>query len=155
MAEGADRAQSWAVQLRRTHTRLREALDLARVALEQGGEVTTSLRDLHVYCLGFCAALSGHHRAEDAGLFPAIERAHPELADTLRYLRGDHAQLEHLLGSLTAAVRRGEPPDALLRHLDGVEAIMESHFGYEERQLLRVLERLDLDAPTQDVLGPL
>lgn len=155
MTERTDRALGWAIQLRRTHTRLREALDLARGALEQGGEVTTSLRDLHVYCLGFCAALSGHHRAEDAGLFPAIERAHPELGGTLRYLRSDHAQLEHLLGSLTAAVRRGEPPDALLRHLDGVEAIMDSHFGYEERQLLAVLERLDLDAAAKDVLGPL
>jgi hypothetical protein len=155
VTEGADRALGWAGQLRATHARLRDALDLARDALEQGGQVQTSLRDLQVHCLGFCAALSGHHRAEDTGLFPAIERAHPELVDVLRYLRSDHSQLEHLLGSLTAAVRRGEPPEALLRHLDGVEAIMESHFGYEERRLLAVLERLHLDAPAQEVLGPL
>ena len=44
---------------------------------------------------------------------------------------------------------------ALLRHLDGVEAVMESHFRYEERQLLTVLESLDLAAETSEVLGPL
>lgn len=31
---------------------------------------------------------------------------------------------------------------------------MESHFGYEERQLLAVLETLELGADPQDILGP-
>lgn len=34
-------------------------------------------------------------------------------------------------------------------------AIMESHFRYEERQLLSVLETLRLDADPAEVLGPL
>jgi hypothetical protein len=41
------------------------------------------------------------------------------------------------------------------RHLEGIAAIMESHFRYEERQLLSVLETLSLDAPPEEVLGPL
>lgn len=32
---------------------------------------------------------------------------------------------------------------------------MESHFRYEERQLLAVLERLELEAEPRAVLGPL
>ena len=32
---------------------------------------------------------------------------------------------------------------------------MESHFRYEERQLLTVLASLDLDAAVPDMLGPL
>jgi hypothetical protein len=154
VADARRRATAWAAQLRAVHVRLREALVLAHDDLERGEDPTLG-RDLHLYCTGFCAALSGHHRAEDTGLFPAIERAHPELAGTLAHLRQDHAQLEHLLGSLGAAVQRGEPVEALLRHLDGVEAVMESHFGYEERQLLAVLEGLDLDRDTREVLGPL
>ncbi|GAA1436123.1 hypothetical protein GCM10009616_35150 [Microlunatus lacustris] len=136
------------------HSRLREALDLAREALELG-EAPVVGRDLHLYCVGFCAALSGHHRAEDDKLFPALQEAHPQLAGTLGYLRQDHAQLEHLLGLLAEAVQRGEPPAALLRHLDGVDAVMESHFRYEERELLTVLEGLHLDRSTPEVLGPL
>ncbi|SDS93100.1 Hemerythrin HHE cation binding domain-containing protein [Friedmanniella luteola] len=158
MADTRPRATAWAAQLRAVHVRLREALELARDALERGATPSPG-QDLHVYCVGFCAALSGHHRAEDGGLFPAIEQEHPQLADTLRYLRQDHAQLEHLLGSLAAAVERGEPTPSLLRHLGGVEAIMESHFRYEERQLLGVLDGLDLDLDLdrdpQDLLGPL
>jgi hypothetical protein len=41
------------------------------------------------------------------------------------------------------------------RHLEGVAAIMESHFRYEERQLLTVLETLSLDASPEEALGPL
>ena len=37
----------------------------------------------------------------------------------------------------------------------GVAAIMESHFRYEERQLLAVLETLALDADPEAVFGPL
>lgn len=155
MADAGPRATAWAAQLRAVHARLREALELARGALELGETPAVDGRDLHLYCVGFCAALSGHHRAEDHGLFPAVEAAHPRLAGTLRYLRQDHAQLEHLLGSLAAAVQRGDPPAALLRHLDGVDAVMESHFRYEERELLTVLEELHLDRSTREVLGPL
>jgi hypothetical protein len=41
------------------------------------------------------------------------------------------------------------------RHLEGVAAIMENHFRYEERQLITVLENLELHAAVKDVLGPL
>ncbi|HEY1135710.1 MAG TPA: hemerythrin domain-containing protein [Nocardioides sp.] len=70
----------------------------------------------------------------------------------LSYLRRDHAQIEQLLHALRASLERREPPDALLRHLDGIGAIMESHFRYEERQLLGVLEDLRLEVDPG--LGP-
>jgi len=61
----------------------------------------------------------------------------------------------HLLGDLREALDRAASPGELDRHLEGVAAIMENHFRYEERQLLTVLEDLQLDAPVQEVLGPL
>ena len=63
--------------------------------------------------------------------------------------------IAHLLGGLEKAVRSQAPPEEIGRHLEGLAAIMESHFRYEERQLLAVLATLDLDAPVTDLLGPL
>ncbi|GED11225.1 hypothetical protein [Cellulosimicrobium cellulans] len=62
------------------------------------------------------------------------------------------ADLEHALDRATDPVASR---DAVVRHLDGVGAIMESHFRYEERALGGVLAALDLRAPRRDVLGPL
>ncbi len=96
-----------------------------------------------------------HHEGEDRELFPAIAAEHPELRDTLRKLEQDHSMIGHLLGGLQAAVDSAASPDELARHLEGIAAIMESHFRYEERQLLTVLETLALDADPARVLGPL
>ncbi|MDN5726335.1 MAG: hemerythrin domain-containing protein [Propionibacteriales bacterium] len=87
--------------------------------------------------------------------FPAIAAAHPDLADTLRRLQQDHSMINHLLGSLESAVDRRASPVELEQHLEGVAAIMESHFAYEERQLLSVLDRLALSVNPDEVLGPL
>lgn len=146
---------AWSFELRQVHARLREALDLTRTAVAEGRSAEAATRELLLYCHGFCAALDGHHRGEDHSLFPVIEAAHPELATVLRKLTQDHSVIAHLLGGLQAAVAGGAPVAELDRHLEGVAAIMESHFRYEERQLLSVLETLSLDAPIEEVLGPL
>ncbi len=128
---------------------------MTRTALATGAPAEPARRDLLLFCHGFCTALTGHHEGEDRQLFPAIAAAHPELRDTLRYLQQDHSMIAHLLAALQAAVDRTAPPDELDRHLEGIAAIMESHFRYEERSLLTVLDRLGLDADPDDVLGPL
>jgi hypothetical protein len=63
--------------------------------------------------------------------------------------------IAHLLSGLQTALARAAPPDELDQHLEGVAAIMESHFRYEERKLLTLLETLALDANPETVLGPL
>lgn len=108
-----------------------------------------------MFCHGFCAALTAHHQGEDRELFPTVAEQYPELRQTLAYLRQDHSMIEHLLGGLQAAVSRAAAPAELDRHLEGLAAIMESHFRYEERALSAVLETLALDADPQTVLGPL
>lgn len=149
------RLVAWSHELRQVHARLREALDLTRSAVAEGRSVEVATRELLLYCRGFCAALDGHHRGEDHTLFPAIKAAHPQLEPVLRRLSQDHSTIAHLLGALQAAVDRVAPVAELDRHLQGVAAIMESHFRYEERQLLNVLETLSLDAPPEEALGPL
>ncbi|MGW6280200.1 hemerythrin domain-containing protein [Kribbella sp. NPDC055071] len=156
MIEGeTDRIVAWGTELRRVHSRIREALQVTRDAVRAGAPSEEASRDLLLYCHGFCAALDGHHRGEDRALFPAIEAAHPQLAPVLRALTQDHSMIEHLLQGLRDAVDRSATPTELERHLEGVAAIMENHFRYEEKQLLTVLDDLELRAAVPDVLGPL
>ena len=150
-----DRLIAWGAELRRVHQRLREALDVAQEELVDPVGTADPGKDLLLYCLGFCTALDGHHRGEDSTLFPAIEAVHPELAPVLKMLQQDHSMIAHLLGGLQAALDRAADRSEIQQHLDGIAAIMESHFRYEERMLLTVLEGLRLDADVTYVLGPL
>ncbi|MCQ4195764.1 hemerythrin domain-containing protein [Streptomyces parvulus] len=149
------RLVAWSQELRNVHHRLRDAMAVTRAALADGTLGEAATRELLLYCHGFCAALDGHHRGEDRTLFPAIAAAHPELRPVLRALEQDHSMIAHLLGGLQAAVDRTAPPEELDQHLEGIAAIMESHFRYEERQLLTVLETLELTAVPGEVLGPI
>jgi hemerythrin-like domain-containing protein len=149
------RLVAWSRELRRVHHRLREALALTRAALAEGTTGEAATRELLLYCHGFCTALNGHHEGEDRTLFPAVAAAHPQLRPVLRALEQDHSMIAHLLGGLQDAVDRAAPPEELDQHLEGVAALMENHFRYEERQLLTVLEALELDARPEEVLGPL
>ncbi|MFK5689801.1 hemerythrin domain-containing protein [Ornithinimicrobium sp. LYQ92] len=156
MSDGeTTRLVAWSQELREVHGRLRDALEVVRDAVDEDGGAEAATRDLLLFCHGFCAALTGHHEGEDRHLFPAVAAAYPELAPTLRSLQQDHSMIGHLVGGLQKAVEASATPDELDRHLEGIAAIMESHFRYEERQLLRVLDGLALTAEPAQVLGPL
>jgi hypothetical protein len=159
---------AWSSELRRVHERLRSAVAAVRDAIHAAEDAAhanhpdgtaratateTAMRDLLVYCRGFCVALHQHHRGEDRALFPAIEAAHPELAPVLRNLEQDHSMIDFQLSALSRAVDEEAPVGDLERHLEGISAIMENHFAYEERQLLAVLETLRLDRDASAVLG--
>ncbi len=148
-----DDSTAWDRELRLVHERLRASLALAREAVDGGA--AASFERLLTFCKGFCAALDGHHTSEDAALFPALLDRHPELAGTVAKLTQDHSMLAYLLGDFSRALGDGTEPDDLHRHLDGIEAIMETHFGFEERQLLEPLRRLVTAATPRDMFGSL
>jgi hemerythrin-like domain-containing protein len=151
-----ERVIAWAVEMRRMHEKLRHALDVVRGELDGPNCLSSeSIDNLLVYCYGFCTALDGHHSGEDRILFPSIERAHPGLAPALRTLRQDHSMISHLIRGLRAAGERSAEPGVLNQHLEGIAALMENHFRYEERLLTTVLEGLALDATVVEALGPL
>ena len=136
-----NRLIAWDRELAAAHQRLRQALRVTRDALGTGN-VASARADLLLYCHGFCAALSGHHASEDAALFPELSARHPRLAPTIAKLVQDHEMIAGLLTQFDHALTTSAAPDELARHLDGLGAIMESHFNYEERQLLNVLAAL-------------
>lgn len=156
MIEGeTTRLVAWSDELRAVHTRLRRALSITRKALAAGEPVDAVSGDLLLVCHGFCTALTRHHEGEDRHLFPAIAEKYPMLRDTLWKLQQDHSMIAHLIRDLEAAIRTDTSQRDLSRHLEGISAIMESHFRYEERQLLAVLDTLQLDIAPSSALGPL
>ncbi|MEV6651832.1 hemerythrin domain-containing protein [Streptomyces sp. NPDC051219] len=149
-----DRVTAWGGELRRVHGKLRNALALARAGLD-GGDPADAATDLLLFCHGFCAALSGHHRAEDGSLFPELVRARPDLAPVVAKLTQDHNMIEHLIGGLQKAVADSTDPEVAHRHLDGIEAVMETHFKYAEKQLGAVLDGMDADFDRTEIFGPI
>ncbi|MEU7828696.1 hemerythrin domain-containing protein [Nonomuraea sp. NPDC049129] len=101
-------------------------------------------RELRAHCLTFCSAVTKHHSGEDEGAFPALAEQFPELRPVLDELARDHRQvadimreLQELLGDLEA------DPERVRADLDGLAALLESHFVYEERRLISALNALD------------
>ncbi|MEU4745752.1 hemerythrin domain-containing protein, partial [Actinosynnema sp. NPDC023658] len=89
----------------------------------------------------FCAALEQHHTAEDEGVFPVLAREHPELRPVLDELGRDHRIVSDALKALAGLGSDVDP--VVLRHeLDGVAALVETHFTYEERKIADVLSAL-------------
>lgn len=155
MAEGEQaRLVAWGDELRAVHARLRAALRMTIAAIAAGHEPGQPTRDLLVFCHSFCSALTAHHRGESTELFPTLVQTHPELRATLQKLEQDHVMIADLVAALQSASEHGGSPAQLERHLHGIAAIMESHFRYEERQLLTVLDTLSLEADPREVLGP-
>jgi hemerythrin-like domain-containing protein len=129
-------------QLIEIHVDLRERLADLR-------EGVVPERDLGTHCLAFCAAVTRHHTGEDASVFPVLAERHPELREFLAGLVRDHNMIAHLLGGVDAAARRlGDEADPervawIRRELDGLAAILETHFIGEEKRLVSVLNAID------------
>jgi hemerythrin-like domain-containing protein len=121
-------------QLLDMHQHLRDELDDLRSG-------TRRAADLRAHCLAFCAAVHDHHTGEDASVFPWLARTYPELRPVLDVLQRDHEQVAEMLTRLRElATAPGSP--AVQSELDGLAALLESHFLYEERTLLAALGSL-------------
>jgi hypothetical protein len=153
-----DRLAALSEQLVRVHGLLREQLAALRRAAA-GGTVPGVAGDavpehLLSHCLSFCAAIGTHHAGEDSQLLPALRAAAPELAPVIDNLIEDHALVAGLLRQLRELLAASPGPGALARELDGLTAILESHFGYEERRIARALDALGPGAWTAEVFAP-
>ncbi len=111
-------------------------------------------KDLRAHCLTFCNALGEHHSAEDDEVFPALSQQFLALRPVLELLFQDHHMVADILRRLATAVDRldadrvGDPVIAreVRGEIDGLTAILESHFDYEERKLVDVLNGLNPEA---------
>jgi hypothetical protein len=139
------RLHALGAQLRDVHDGLRKDLDDLRegLATDRAGAAGKRARRLTAHCVAFCSALDRHHRGEDGSAFPVLVQEFPALAPTIDKLAEDHHLITVILRAvedLTAADATG---DDVLAELDGLAAIMESHFRFEEKTLTAALDALD------------
>ncbi|WP_030244723.1 hemerythrin domain-containing protein [Streptomyces sp. NRRL S-350] len=151
------RTAALSLQLSRAHQDLRRRLADVRTNL---GRRRPHDDTLLTHCLAFCTALTNHHQGEDDGLFAQLLLERPDLAPTVAKLVEDHGFISAILARVRelaeladlaarAAPAAGSsdtgPPGpadlaAIGRELDGLAAIMDSHFAYEERAIGAALD---------------
>lgn len=137
-----DRAVALSLQLAQAHHELRRRLATLKADL---GRRRPSDDGLVTHCLAFCAAITAHHQGEDAGMFAELLRHRPDLAGTVAKLVEDHEMIAWILSRITglaaaATDARGAALDAISGELDGLAAIVESHFAFEERAISVALD---------------
>lgn len=92
-------------------------------------------------------------------MFAQLLRERPDLAATVANLVEDHGLIASILSGVSeladrAVAPRGSALEEIGRELDGLAAIMESHFGYEERTISEALDAGKLDAGKPDADWP-
>ncbi|MGW3075718.1 hemerythrin domain-containing protein [Kitasatospora sp. NPDC001132] len=148
------RTAALSLQLARAHQELCRRLadlraDLGRPRRPDGPDGHDD--PLLAHCLAFCTALTHHHQGEGTGLFAHLLRERPDLAPTIGKLVEDHGLITHILTRVrdladqaaTTATAEAAPSadlEAVGRELDGLAAIMDSHFAYEERAIGAALD---------------
>jgi hemerythrin-like domain-containing protein len=152
-----DRVVALGDELIRIHQHLRDTLNDLRTHLGEERLRAATRRSLQEYCVGFCAAVTAHHTAEDRAAFPLLAAQYPELAPVLAELRRDHELVAGVLQGVEKLVRRladGDDPALVRSGIDGLSAILESHFGWEERRIAAALDSLATAGRTsQELLG--
>ncbi|GII58710.1 hypothetical protein Pth03_70990 [Planotetraspora thailandica] len=141
------RLRAFGNQLIEVHMWLREELDRLRANVDShldGGERT---RNLRAHCLTFCSALDRHHNGEDGVAFPTLAEQFPQLRPVLEELERDHRLVAEMLRRLEdLADRFGTGDRAATKdtrnELEGLAALLESHFTYEEKRVVAALNSL-------------
>ncbi|MBM0226887.1 MULTISPECIES: hemerythrin domain-containing protein [Micromonospora] len=142
-------------QLIEIHLWLREELARLRTSLDSPGADLRSSEDLRAHCLGFCAALTRHHGGEDGGAFRVLAEREPALRPVLAELAEDHRMVAGILRRIEDLTTGPAAARAAVRaELDGLAALLESHFTYEEKKLVAALDAVNRRAgDTVELLG--
>ncbi|WP_062983800.1 hemerythrin domain-containing protein [Nocardia anaemiae] len=143
-AQATPRAAAIGDHLRDVHEQLRRDLATVRTQLDQlreGGEIPSLPKDLRSHCVAFCGALHEHHTNED-GVFPALARQHPELAPVVERLQREHDVVAAALTDLQQLLNSADPV-RLRVEFDRLANELETHFSYEEDELVATLNATD------------
>ncbi|MEV1172086.1 hemerythrin domain-containing protein [Nonomuraea sp. NPDC049784] len=144
-----DRLSAFGNQLLNVHLWLRE--ELARLREDVDAHLAGHAerpRELRAHCLAFCSVLERHHTGEDAAAFPALAEQFPQLRPVLQELTRDHRIVSEILRRLQDLLEGlgtddAAQPQRARAELDGLAALLESHFTYEERKIVAALNALD------------
>ena len=146
-----DRLAAWGQELVEVHDRLRDELDRLLDGLDETSALTPELR---THCVAFCGAVGRHHTGEDRTAFPALAAQYPELRDTLDGLARDHHVVAGILQSIDAVLTSSDDLVQARSEIDGLAAILESHFRWEERAIVAALDGLtDREVDAERLFG--
>jgi hypothetical protein len=133
----------------RVHDALRAELRALQDAAAAGELPDRDGRPLLAQWAAFCSALTRHHTGEDAHVLPALAEQFPDLAPIVAKPAEHHQLIGMAIGRIEAAA--GTP--RLAGELDGLAAIVESHFAFEERRIRQALDALRTDVPAAELFG--
>jgi alkanesulfonate monooxygenase SsuD/methylene tetrahydromethanopterin reductase-like flavin-dependent oxidoreductase (luciferase family) len=101
---------------------------------------------LGTFCESYCRVVAQHHTLEDHSIFPHLRAREPALVPVLDRLFEEHEAIADLLErvdralvTLVAGDQQGM--DAVRGAIDLLTDALLSHFDYEERELVRPLDR--------------
>ncbi len=101
------------------------------------------------FCRQWCRVVEGHHRIEDAALFPDLAEADGDLVPVLERLSHEHVVLHEVLVRLDGLLvellqgRAAATPEVAAA-LAALDEGLRSHLAYEERELLDAIRRLEV-----------
>jgi iron-sulfur cluster repair protein YtfE (RIC family) len=154
-----DRLAAFGTELIEVHLWLREELGRLRADVDSylSGHGARP-RELKAHCLAFCSALTRHHQGEDSQAFPRLAQEFPELRPVIVKLESDHQlvasiqrRLDQLLGGISARPDAAEAT-RVRGELDGLTAILQSHFAFEEKRIVTALNALSAGAGSAESL---
>lgn len=112
---------------------------LAQIVLAT--DMAQNFRAFGNLCGQGCQMLSMHHNIEEHHMFPDLEGKAPAFAALIARLRVEHKVVHELLNRLAGCAERlSQSPDAdgfarTRATFDALHRAIQSHFGYEEREL--------------------
>jgi hemerythrin-like domain-containing protein len=153
-SEPVARTRAFGRELVRVHQWLRD--ELARIHDQlDNNDSDLDLVPLQAHCVAFCAAITRHHTSEDGVAFPALAVEVPEIAAVLEELSQDHRLVADIVRRLTKLLTTITPEtvDEVRREVDGLSAILESHFRWEEKTLVAALDTLVTARTVDELFG--
>jgi alkanesulfonate monooxygenase SsuD/methylene tetrahydromethanopterin reductase-like flavin-dependent oxidoreductase (luciferase family) len=101
---------------------------------------------LGAFCARYCAVVDGHHRLEDAQIFPHLRRSDPGLAPVIDRLEEEHLAIHDAIHGVDAALVHHMTHEGdfsrIRAALDLLTDALLSHLSYEEWELVEPLARL-------------
>lgn len=139
--------------MRIVHDALRRDLRRARVALTDEPAPDDRQAAAIVEHLGWMMAfLEGHHRSEDAGLYPLVRERDPSAAALLDDMARDHEAVADAMHHLAAAVD-ADPYDrsSIVAAIDELDEVLLPHLGREEHDVMPVVSQVITNADWHDI----
>jgi Hemerythrin HHE cation binding domain len=140
--------------LRAELARLRQLVEQLRAGSIDAGHARSSINEMTMrqndwtvgaYCASYCRFVTQHHAIEDAGVFPHLRTAEPDLGPVLDRLAAEHIVIHDLLTALDRAFVAyvGTPGNftVLDAALEALDDTLSGHLAYEESQLVPALSR--------------